>query len=135
MASGESTARRWIAGILVVLGIILSTVALVAVWSNLELTNPDQFIALVAPLAADPAVREAIGDQITEAITTKVATAPESAETSPVTDALRQRIVAEVQAFLDSERFAQLWQELLGRLHEALLSGDGSSVSVTDGQV
>jgi hypothetical protein len=138
MVSEESLGRKWIVGILVVLGILLSVLALVAFWADSKLTTTDQFVALVAPLAADPAIQSAITDQVTDAIVARLATEQGAAVSSD--DQQRPRIAAAVQEFVQSDRFRELWANALRRAHGtalALLQGtnDGLVSLTTGGQV
>ena len=49
---------------------MLAPLAGVAVWARNQVTNTDRYVRTVAPLAADPAIQQAIADQITTQIFT-----------------------------------------------------------------
>ncbi|MFI6426821.1 hypothetical protein [Promicromonospora sp. NPDC050880] len=61
---GRSTA----AVVLIVLGALLAPVGVVAAWAERTLTDTDRYVATVAPLAEDPAVRSAVSARMTSAL-------------------------------------------------------------------
>jgi hypothetical protein len=73
--SGTETARRGRAAgratasaILLTLACVLAPLSVTAVWASAELSDTDQYVETVAPLADDPAVRSAVANQVTAAV-------------------------------------------------------------------
>ena len=65
---GPGSRQRWrtiVAVVLIVLGCVLAPLGGVAVWARNQVTKTDRSVRTVAPLAADPAIQQAIADQIT----------------------------------------------------------------------
>ena len=65
--------QRWrsvVATLLIVIGCILAPISVVAVWTKNLVTDTDQYVATVAPLASDPAIQSAIADKITAEVFT-----------------------------------------------------------------
>jgi hypothetical protein len=67
-AAGRQRWRTVVAVLLIVVGCVLAPLAEVAVWARNQVTNSDRYVRTVAPLAADPAIQQAITDQITTQI-------------------------------------------------------------------
>ena len=65
--------QRWrtiLAVVLIVVGCVLAPLAGVALWARNQVTNTDRYVRTVAPLAADPAIQQAMADQLTTQIFT-----------------------------------------------------------------
>jgi hypothetical protein len=65
--------QRWrtaVATLLIVLACVLAPLSVVAIWARNQVTNTDRYIQTVSPLAADPAIQDAIADQITAQVFT-----------------------------------------------------------------
>lgn len=60
--------RTVIGSILIALGCLLAPFALTAYWAANEIADPNRYIRNVAPLAAHPAVRNAVTDRVTDEI-------------------------------------------------------------------
>ena len=60
--------RRIVAGVLVVLGVVLTPVALLVQFADAQLTDTDRFVATYAPLAEAPAVQDAVATAIVDGI-------------------------------------------------------------------
>lgn len=74
-AGPTKTSRRWrafAATVLIAVGVLLAPVSMVAAWAKNQVSNTEQFMATVAPLADDPAVQNYIADEITNGITSAV---------------------------------------------------------------
>jgi hypothetical protein len=70
---GRLARRRWrtiVASLLIVLACVLAPLSVVAIWARNQVTNTDRYIQTVSPLAADPAIQDAIADQITAQVFT-----------------------------------------------------------------
>ena len=64
---------RWIgAGVLMALVALLAPLAIVATWVHDEISDTDRYVETVTPLAADPAVQNAVAARVTDAIFTRL---------------------------------------------------------------
>ncbi|MCU0310070.1 MAG: hypothetical protein MUE36_03900 [Acidimicrobiales bacterium] len=139
--------RRRLAVILVVVGAVLSPLAVDALWIKRTVLETDQFVAQLGPLADDPDVQALVAERVSTALIEQAdlstrlegALPPElqfldgtlaSAGDGLITEAT-SRVVA-------SDQFAQLWRQALAIAHEEVvnvLTGDTRVVDVQDGTV
>ena len=56
----------WLAILLVVVGSVLLPVAVATTWIRTQVFSTEDYVAVVAPLAEDPAIQEAVADRIAE---------------------------------------------------------------------
>jgi hypothetical protein len=130
--------------------------ATVGVWTQRTLSNTDRYVALVAPLADDPAVTNALAARLTDEVFValdvedrvrgaieSIPNLPSAATflAGPITTSARNLIQGEVEDFLASDTFATLWEELNRQAHvklQALLNGDYEAlpnVEINGGEV
>lgn len=148
---GEATRSRrkrgwgWtvLATALIVIGAVLAPVAVVASWARVQLTDTDSFVAAYAPLANDPGVQafvtdeavdvieqnidipgltSAIVDGITSLGTGPAATKALEALKGPATQGIVSLVHSTVGTFVESDAFAQVWQEALRISHSQLIA-------------
>ena len=50
--------RSWIAGILLVIATLLLPTAIVGHWATVQISNSNEFVKTLSPLAANPAVQQ-----------------------------------------------------------------------------
>lgn len=148
--------RRVLAGILVVLTSLCVVATTVGLWTRRTLSSTERYVALVAPLAEDPTVTNAVAERLTDEIfvaldvearvqqaLTSIPELPASAAflAGPIASSARDLIEGQARAFLASERFATLWSGINRRVHPkvvAFLRGDFEelpNVSVNGGEV
>jgi hypothetical protein len=161
---GRPPRQRWrtiVAVLLIVLGCVLAPLAGVAVWARNQVTNTDRYVATVTPLAADPAIQQAITDQITaqvftyidiQALTTQVADAlsarvegrglpPQAAVAlqglaGPVANGVQGFVRTQVERIVQSQAFEDAWVQANRAAHEALvkaLTGEGGGAITVEG--
>ncbi|MHA7241101.1 hypothetical protein [Arthrobacter sp. TMS1-12-1] len=154
---GTGRGRAVLAALLIVLGVLLAPLAVVAVWTKAEVTDTDRFVATVAPILDDPAVRAFLVDEITvaveedvdlETITSdlfdglatldlppRVAEALQFLE-RPAVEGSRELIRSTTEDLLASDGFDQVWDQALRSSHAGLtaaIRGDTSgSVVISD---
>jgi hypothetical protein len=135
--------------------------SVVSVWASTTLSDTDQYVETVVPLADDAAVQEAIATEVTtavfesldvEAVATDALEAlaeqpnvpPRAAAVLPglavpLTEGVESFTRDQVEAFLATPEFAQLWAEVNRLAHEQvvkLLEGnEGGAVSAQDSQI
>lgn len=71
--TGAERARRsgwWAVGstVLIVLACLLVPLSVASVWASSQISNTDQYVETVAPLAENPAVQDALADEVTAAV-------------------------------------------------------------------
>lgn len=71
--------RRWgarsIASLLIfIIATVLTPIAVIGHWGHRTVTDAEQYIATVGPLASDPAIQQAVGQQVTKVLLEKVNT-------------------------------------------------------------
>jgi hypothetical protein len=153
----------WAVGsaILIIVACVLAPLSVASVWASNQLSNTDQYVETVAPLADDPAVQDALANEVTaavfenldvegfttealETIAAQPDVPPRVAEllptlAVPITDGVEGFTRDQVDAFLATPQFAELWAEVNGIAHEQvvrLLEGNqGGAVSAQDNQI
>ncbi len=149
-------ARAIATPILVIVTSIALVGATVGIWFERTVWNTDRYVELVAPLAEDAAVTDAVANRLTTDVFTaldiqgrvsdalaSIPRLPESATflAGPITAGAQDIIRRQVETFLASPTFQDLWVQLNRRVHTkivALLEGDYQqlpNVSVTGGEV
>lgn len=151
-ASGRAGARmtrtrRWgraaLSAVLITLGAILASVAVVSAWAHDQLTDTDAFVATFAPLAQNPAVQDlvaaeaaaAIGahidvDRIVDDLFAGLGGLDLDARAREALDLLRAPVVAGVEDAMQtlihdvvaSDAFAALWKDTLEITHRQLVN-------------
>jgi hypothetical protein len=158
--AGPVSRRRWrtiVAVLLIVLGCVLAPLAGVAVWARNQVTNTDRYVRTVAPLAADPAIQQAIADQITaqifayldvKGLTNQTVDAlaerglrPQLADqlrgfAGPLASGIQSFVRTEVGKIVQSQAFADAWVQANRVAHDALvktLTGQGDGAVTVKG--
>ena len=146
----ERTSTWWAvsSAVLITLACVLAPLSVASVWASAELSNTDQYVKTVAPLADDPAVQKAIADKVTttifqkldiQGVTTDALNAlaqgqnvpPRVADVLPglavpITNGVESFTRDTVNKLVASPQFAQLWDQVNRVAHEQvvnLLSG------------
>ena len=142
--------------VLVVLTSVSLVASIVGVWVQRTLASEDRYVALVAPLAEDPAVQDALAARLTEQVfvaldvqervrtaVSSIEEAPDAAQllVGPLVAGFENLVRERVESFLASDRFSQLWIDINRAAHpkvQALLNGDYDelpNVEITGGEV
>ena len=146
VAAGRTVKHRQLRTVATIVLVVLSSVTLVAatigVWFHRTLWDTESYVEIVAPLSDDPAVTEALATKLTaEAflaldVPGRVASAldaipalPEAARflAGPISAGAESAVGRQVQRFLESQTFDDLWVGINRTAHEkvtALLDGD-----------
>ena len=148
--------RSILTAVLAILTAISIFAATVGVWTQRTLASPDRYVALVAPLAKDPAVTNALATRLTDEVFTALNVQSEVQQAlaaipnlppaasfiaGPIAAAAHNLIETQVANFLQTDTFANLWTQLNLQVHtkvKALLNGDYSqlpNVSIDGGEV
>jgi hypothetical protein len=145
---------RWFASIvLLVLAAVIGIVAVVTGYVRGEVLNTDRYVATVAPLARDPAVRSAMTNRITDVIMTQLnvagltqqlitgleqrgAPSALSGLAAPIENGVRSFVSSQTRTVVDSNQFATIWENVNRTAHrsvDAVLTGTKGEVLNTQG--
>ena len=154
--TGRRRVRQVLAGVLVVLTSLCIVAATIGLWTQRTLSDTDRFVALVAPLADDPAVTNPLAARLSEEVfialdvearieeaLSSIPNLPPQASflVGPLTAGAQSLVQQRVEGFLASPAFAELWVNLNRQVHgkvQALLNEDYEelpNVAVTGGEV
>ncbi|MET9529959.1 hypothetical protein ABZY02_05230 [Streptomyces sp. NPDC006649] len=142
--------RSFFAVLLIVVAGILTPVSTVAVWTRDVVGDTDRYVAVMRPLASDPAVRSAVTDRATDAVVKYVSVdallksvgPAERAEielaigalNKPIASGLRELVHSTVAGFVGSGAFTGVWVQLNRTAHtaaeKALTSDRGSPLTI-----
>ena len=122
---------RWVGvGVLLALVALLAPLSVVATWVHDEISDTDRYVETVTPLAADPAVQNAVAARVTDAIFTRLdvqavtqeavdaladqglpprATASLSALVTPMVNGIHGFVEDAVGRLIRSDEFQQAW--------------------------
>ncbi len=123
--------RRWLALILVVMSVVGLVVSALALWSDSLVFNTDKWVATVAPVAEDPAVRHSVSTFVADTtlevadLQNRIAGALPSDVAllaQPLTLALRDFLVKEIDRFLATPTAQSIWVDVNRFAHEQLIT-------------
>lgn len=136
--------RSAFAVLLVLVACVLTPLSVVAVWTKSQITDTDRYVATMAPLARDPAVRAAVTNRVTDEIMKQIpveslldSVAPDDRPRlntliGPISQALTSGLTGfvhgQVERVVDSDTFATIWTEVNRNAHAAIdkmLTGSG----------
>lgn len=151
---GAGRAVRWAVAMLAcVLAVVAVTGAVAAYYARLELLTTDRFVDRTRPIAEDEQVQAAVADLVTSSIEqaldidaiTRQAAGWVGAEDPPAyirdlvaaaAESLRARIETEVDEFVASPRFLEVWDAAVAEAHSSLVSaleGENAGSLVVEG--
>lgn len=148
--------RQILAGVLVVLGVVLTPVALVLQFAQQQVTDTEVFVATYAPLAEQPEVQQVLTDAITEAVTSSlpideitrgVIAGIQTVDPTrlslglnlfegQIVEGINGLIRLGVESVVTAEWFPEVWEQTLRFSHaqlNATLRGDPSSIATING--
>lgn len=67
-----SVGRAWLAGIMIVLGVVLTPVAILTNWAAATVSDTQRFVATLSPLASNPTVQNTVINEVTDAINKQI---------------------------------------------------------------
>ena len=140
--------RRAAMVLLLVLGCGLTGAALIALWTRATVLNTDRYVDTMAPIAASPAVQDAVADKLNTRITGAIDISALAREALPErADVLAPAIAAGAESairqgldrFVASDRFQTLWNEANRRAHSRvvalLTTGESGRLTLDDNTV
>ncbi len=122
--------RRITAWVLVVLASLLIPISVISVWAIRTVTNTDQYVATLAPLARNPVIVDHLAQKATdELFSTNIVQDKVTAALPAKAKPIITPIVAEVRAYVfelalkvfESPKFGQLWDTLNRHTHDAVI--------------
>ncbi len=140
-AEGVHRPRRWrtaLSIVFITVGALLAPAALVSAWAATELSDTDRFVETLAPIARDPDVQEYLTEQIVTIVDDQVditaltqevfqgiadlGLPPRAASTlttlaPAAAQGLRGLLTDVVQRLVESDAFADLWDQALRTSH------------------
>jgi len=153
-AEGRFNGRSIAAALCLVVAVVLTTPAAIAYWGQRTLNDGERYLDTVGPLVASPAVQQAIATTVADAIEQQVdveavlnnvfadviTDRPRLEQlVGPLSGAINGLIEREVNAFVASDTFEDIWIAVNTRAQQALvrlLQGDESgAISLQGGQV
>ena len=157
---------RWAGAIVLMLvAALIAPLSAIATWSRATVLDTDEYVAMVAPLAEDPAVQEEISRRITDAVfealrveeltTTTLAAIAERPRVEgvterlpvelttfaePISNAIRGFTQEQVSTLVASDTFEDAWVAANREAHASLVAaltgeGEAQGVSVSQGRV
>ena len=117
--------------VLIVLASLLIPVSVISVWAIRTVTNTDQYVATMAPLARNPAIVDNLATKTTDllfsshVVRNKVEDAlPAKAKTivTPIVNQLHSYAYGLALKFFESPKFGQLWDSLNRHTHDAVVA-------------
>lgn len=149
----KSAGRSWISAMLIIIAMVMAPTAIVTHWAASQVTNTEQFVETLSPLASNPEVQQVVIDEITglidenvdikgvtESLFTGLAQSlnlpPDAAKAlglvaDPVANGIESIIENLVTQAVKSDAFQEAWTKTLTLTQEqaiALLSGDPNSL-------
>lgn len=135
--------RSVLSAVLITLASVLAPLSVASTWASTQISDTEQYVNTVAPLADDPEVQRAISNEVTaavfegldiEGLTTQALSAiaeqpnvpPRVASTLPalavpITNGIRSFARDQVATLVASPQFAQLWAEVNRAAHEQVV--------------
>ena len=128
--------RNASAGVLVLIGVLLVSLSVSAIWLNRTIMIEDRWVATLAPLAQDTSIQDWVAKSTTDAIFANVdiqgyveqAIQPLSKQVpqvailaSPITGAIQNLIRDASVKVVRSDQFAQIWEKTLRLSHKAFI--------------
>ncbi|MFD3480095.1 hypothetical protein [Streptomyces sp. NPDC058695] len=118
--------RRALSVVLLVLACLLVPLGTLSVWAKYEVGDSDRYVATMAPLASEPAVRGAVADAVTNAIVTQL-------DAGPIQSAVDAFVHDAVESFTGTDAFQKAWNTANRAAHDAVQQAidDGTDGPVT----
>ncbi|MEI6620955.1 MAG: hypothetical protein WCP28_03500 [Actinomycetes bacterium] len=126
--------RSVVSAICMVLAFILLPISIVGFWGQKTLTNTEQFVNTVGPLAAAPEIQQAVATEVSQAVVKQIdvkkyvndifgpVLGPKlDAAAAPLEAALETAIDKAALKVMQSPKFEQLWVEAARRLQTAVI--------------
>ncbi|WP_371670208.1 hypothetical protein OG985_22795 [Streptomyces sp. NBC_00289] len=118
MAPRPVRLRNALSAVLIALSCLLLPFGALAAWAAYGLTDTSRYVTTMAPLAADPDVREAVADTVGAGIMQQV---DDRLDIRPMRHTVRPFVHDAVHSFTRTEAFRTAWDAANRALHDAVL--------------
>ncbi|MFE7168910.1 hypothetical protein [Streptomyces sp. NPDC057616] len=118
MAPRPARLRSALSAALIALACLLAPCGALAAWAAYDLADTGRYVTTMAPLAADPAVRNAIADTVGAGIMDEV---DAHVDVRPLRGAVRPYVHDAVHSFTRTEAFRLAWDAANRAVHDAVL--------------
>ncbi|MFA0841960.1 hypothetical protein [Streptomyces rochei] len=106
--------RTALSAVLIVLACLLAPCGTLAGWAAYGLADTGRYVAVMAPLAGDPDVREAVADAVGDGVAGEVAA-------GPLHGTVRDFVRDAARSFTRTDAFREGWNEANRTVHQALV--------------
>ncbi|HET8969518.1 MAG TPA: hypothetical protein VFN19_00545, partial [Candidatus Nanopelagicales bacterium] len=122
--------RAVAATVVLVVASLLLPLGLVAYWGQRTLLDTERYVSTVAPLSQDPTIRTAVGEVLSTQLNARLdlqtrigeLLPPKAAPlAAPIAGGVESFLDQQIQNFLASDRFSELWAGLNQRAQQALV--------------
>ena len=122
--------RGIISWVLIVLASLLIPISVISVWAIRTVTNTDQYVATMAPLARNPVIIDHLADRATDALfsshvvqnkVTGLLPAKAKPLVIPITNEVKSYVHGLALKFFESPAFGKLWDGLNRHTHAAVI--------------
>ncbi|GAA3794308.1 hypothetical protein GCM10022403_030220 [Streptomyces coacervatus] len=130
MAPSPARLRSALSAALIALACLLAPCGVLAAWAAYDLADTSRYVTTMAPLATDPAVRNAVADTVGDGIMDQV---DGGEDDRPLPGAVRPFVHDAVHSFTRTEAFRLAWDSANRTVHDAVLRAlhDNSERDVT----
>ncbi|WP_306332253.1 hypothetical protein [Streptomyces sp. KL118A] len=120
------TVRSPLSAVLLVLACVLVPLGVLSIWAAYEIGDRDSYVATMAPLSSDPAVRAAVADQVTGSVMKEI-------DVGPLQGTVESFVRDAVGSFTETKSYETAWNAANRAAHDALQSAlnDDSNGEVT----
>ncbi|NBE57101.1 hypothetical protein, partial [Streptomyces boluensis] len=119
--------RAGLSAVLLVLACLITPLGALSTWAKYEIGDADNYVATMAPLASEPAVRETVADAATGEIMKQI-------DVGPLQDTVEAFLHEAILSFTDTAAFRTAWDAANRAAHDAvqdsLNNGGDSSVAI-----
>lgn len=120
--------RSTLSAVLLVLACLLVPLGALSTWSRYEIGDADNYVATMAPLASDPAVRSAVADAVTGAVMEEI-------DVGPLQGAVESFVRDAAGSFTETAAYKTAWNAANRAAHDAVqraLSDDSDGAVTID---
>ncbi|MEU1120015.1 MULTISPECIES: hypothetical protein [unclassified Streptomyces] len=119
-------ARSALSAVLLTLACLLVPLGTLSVWATYEIGDRDSYVATMAPLASDPAVRSAVADAVTGSVMKEI-------DVGPLQGTVESFVRDAVRSFTETAAYKTAWNAANRAAHDAVQSAlnDDSNGEVT----
>ena len=117
MSPHNTGPRSALSATLLTLACLLTPCATLTTWATHTLTDTPRYVDTMAPLATNPAIREAVADAVQDEVVQTLSPQPAAATDNPLTPFIKDA----VRSFTRTPAFRTAWTATNKAVHDALL--------------